>query len=133
MANIGIEHKHTSKVFNCPECDIDPGRLVPICVECRQAHVKAWHPPGMPDLSEEFGLEIFLRKRRTPAETKAIEVFMDALDKEDPSDTWKKRLAIKRALCEEEKEEFVPRWGHKRDRALSPDSRTAATVRINKL
>ena len=126
MAFVGTEHKHTSKVFKCPECDIDPGRDVQLCVECRPAHVKSWHPPGMPDLSVTHGLEVFLRKKRWPAEVKAITEFMETLDKEDPEGRWKKRLSIQRALCEEVKEEFVPRWGHKRDHAVSPESRTTA-------
>ena len=50
---------------------------------------------------------------------------METLDKEDPEGRWKKRLSIQRALCEEVKEEFVPRWGHKRDHAVSPEHRTA--------
>ena len=61
MAFVGTAHKHTSKVFKCPECDIDPGKDVLICVECRPGHIKSWHPPGMPDLSVTHGLEVFLR------------------------------------------------------------------------
>lgn len=96
MANVSVIHKHTSKAFNCPECDIDPGKYVLICVECRPEHIKDWHPSGMPDLSEAHGLEIYLRKKRRPAEIKAITDFMEALDKDDPSGTWKHRLASQR-------------------------------------